>query len=226
MNDRVDLLLVDDQVLFLESLKIVIENLDKSIKVVGLATNGQEAIDFLAGHSVDIVLMDVRMPVMDGVTASRIIHDLYPDLHIIMLTTFDDDAYVLEAMKNGASGYLLKNIAPTMLVSALRAVKDGSILMDPNIAGSLVQQFLSGKKESKKITGETLPDWFFTLTPKEKQIIKYVLSGKNNKEIASDCNLGEQTVRNYISTIYSKLEVADRRSLIQKAREISPSFFS
>lgn len=241
MAQGISLFLVDDQVLFLESLKVVIESVAPDMTILGTAVNGEEAVQRLrtiaggqaprapeerAAGPVDAVLLDVRMPVMDGVTAAKIIHGLWPDIFIIMLTTFEDDAYVREAMKNGASGYLLKNIAPKMLVSAVRAVCDGSILMDPQIAGSLLQSMISDKRKLENLAGETLPDWFFLLSPKEREIIRHVLLGKSNKEIAADANIGEQTVRNYISTIYGKLGVPDRRALIAKAREVSLAYFS
>ncbi|AEE17098.1 response regulator transcription factor [Treponema brennaborense] len=225
-NTGIRLLIVDDQILFLESLKLVIESIAQDITIVATATNGEEAVNRLKEHPVDAILMDVRMPVMDGVTAAKIIHETWPAIAIIMLTTFDDDGYVREAMNNGASGYLLKNIAPKMLVSAVRAVCDGSILMDPNIAGTLMQHLYSNKSNAERITGEKLPEWFFDLSPKERTIIKHMLQGKSNKEIAADANIGEQTVRNYISAIYAKLGTSDRRTLLAKAREIPPAYFS
>jgi len=228
---KLTLLLVDDQYLFLESLKIVIESIAPDMQVAATAENGETAISCLEklmtekGQQIDAVLMDVRMPVMDGVTASKIIHEKYPSVSIIMLTTFEDDEYVRDAMSNGAKGYLLKNIAPKMLVSAVRAVCDGSVLMDPNIAGSLMQSMLANREMGERITGQKLPDWFYELSPKERQIIKHILLGKSNKEIAADINVGEQTVRNYISTIYSKLDVPDRRALIAKVREVPSAGF-
>ena len=199
MNDKkIRLLLVDDQYLFLESLKIVIESIASDMSVEATAVNGEEAVTSLETHTVDAVLMDVRMPVMDGVTAAKIIHEKYPSVSVIMLTTFEDDEYVREAMRNGASGYLLKNIAPRMLVSAVRAVCDGSVLMDPNVAGSLMQCILSDREAGERITGEKLPDWFYALSAKERLIIKHVMLGKSNKEIAADVHIGEQTAE----TIY------------------------
>lgn len=230
MKSGLSVFLADDQVLFLESLKLVMESIAPDIRILGTAVNGEEAVERLkkiqSETPVDAVLLDVRMPVMDGVTAAKIIHDLWPETFVIMLTTFEDDEYVRDAMKNGASGYLLKNIAPKMLVSAVRAVCDGSVLMDPHIAGSLLQSLYSDKGKAERITGEKLPDWFFLLSPKEREVIRHVLLGKNNKEIAADAHIGEQTVRNYISAIYTKLDVPDRRALIAKAREISPSYFA
>ncbi len=223
---KIRLLLVDDQYLFLESLKLVIESIAPDIEIAASAINGEEAVHLMRETDIVVVLLDVRMPVMDGGTAARIIRSEHPAVSIIMLTTFEDDEYVSEAMRNGASGYLLKNIAPKMLVSAVRAVFDGSILMDPNIAGTLMQSLYANRKESERITGEKLPDWFYELSARERTIIKHILLGKSNKEIAADVHIGEQTVRNYISCIYSKLGTSDRRSLLAKVREIPPSCFS
>jgi DNA-binding NarL/FixJ family response regulator len=228
---KLHLILVDDQYLFLESLKIVIESITTDMEVTATAENGEEAIACLENlttgsvPAIDAVLMDVRMPVMDGVTASKIIHEKYPSVFIIMLTTFEDDEFVCDAMRNGATGYLLKNIAPEMLVSAVRAVCDGSVIMDPNVAGSLMQSILAVRETGKRVTGKNLPDWFYELSSKERLIIKHILLGKSNKEIAADVHIGEQTVRNYISNIYSKLDVPDRRTLLIRIREVPPSSF-
>lgn len=228
--EKIKIMLVDDQHLFVESLKVVIETIAPDMEVSAIACNGEEAVKimnelFEKKKYIDIVLMDVRMPIMDGVTASKLLHDTFPRMHIIMLTTFEDDDYVTKAMQNGASGYLLKNIAPHMLTSAVRAVHDGSVLLDPNIVGSLVQNVCANHSGSKHIMGEVLPDWYYELSPRERTIIKHLLLGKTNKEIASDICIGEQTIRNYISSIYTKMNAAGRRDAIRLARTISPAFF-
>jgi DNA-binding NarL/FixJ family response regulator len=226
---KLKLLLADDQYLFLESLKILLENTADDIEVTATAGNGEEAIralDAIGGEKpVDAVLLDVRMDIMDGVTASKIIHQKFPLVHIIMLTTFEDDTYVHEAMATGAAGYLLKNIAPKMLVSAVHAVCDGSIIIDPDIAGSLLQTITAGRDSGRQVFKDQLPEWFYELKPKERLIIREIIKGKNNKEIAADINIGEQTVRNYISSLYTKLEVADRREMLKKVRQIPEGGF-
>ncbi len=141
----VRLLLVDDQYLFLESLKLVLSTLAPDFEIVGTVLNGKEAVETLDSlaasgkEQVDIVLMDVYMPVMDGVAAAKIISKKFPDISVIMLTTFEDDDYVAEALAHGAKGYLLKNIAPHKLVTAERAEHSGSVLNDTKIAESLIQ---------------------------------------------------------------------------------------
>ena len=128
---KIRLLLVDDQVLFVESLKSVLETKMDDIEVVGIARNGEQAIEAVEKHVPDIVLMDVRMPVMDGVEATRRVHDKYPDVRILVLTTFDEDKYVMDAIRHGALGYLLKDIPPSELIAAIRAVNEGASLVSP-----------------------------------------------------------------------------------------------
>lgn len=220
-KEQINILLVDDQYLFLESLKLVLRTLAPDFKIVGSVQNGQEALDFIETTQVDIILMDVYMPILDGVAAVKIISKQHPTVSVIMLTTFEDDDYVTEALAHGAKGYLLKNIAPDMLVSAIRAVHSGTVLIDQNIAVSLIQQ-LKNKPTSEK--PEELPDWFYELTQKERHIIKHILRGLSNKEIAAEVLIGEQTIRNYISSIYDKLAVSCRKDAIKKVQEI-PQFY-
>jgi DNA-binding NarL/FixJ family response regulator len=146
-----------------------------------------------------------------------------------MLTTFEDDEYVSEALRRGAHGYLLKNIAPRMLVSAIRAVRDGSLLIAPDLAGHLAAALSatgSGQGGSASRSGRPrLPDWFYELTPRDKTIAGYLLRGMTNKEIAAAAHLGEQTVRNYASSLYEKLRVGDRRDAIAALRSVDPCWF-
>ncbi|WP_304245023.1 response regulator transcription factor, partial [Gracilinema caldarium] len=182
MGDKlITILLADDQYLFLESLKLVLESLAEDLRVVGTVSNGEEALAFLERQQVDVVLLDVRMPIMDGVQAAGEIRKRWPEISVIMLTTFEDDEYVAEALQRGAQGYLLKNIAPHMLVSAIRAVRDGSILIAPDIAGHLAM-VLAGSRStdssgSHQAAAPKLPDWYYNLTPRDKTIITYILKG-------------------------------------------------
>ncbi len=218
------ILLVDDQYLFLESLKLVLTSLAADFNIVGTAQNGEEALEILSTVQADIILMDVYMPVMDGVAAVKIITKRYPLISVIMLTTFEDDEYVAEALAHGAKGYLLKNIAPQMLITAIRAVSSGSVLLAPNIAISLIQHLKEKASSSRDAEQRNLPPWFYELTAREKGIIKLILRGLSNKEIAAEIHVGEQTIRNYVSTIYDKLAVTCRKEAVQVTRDL-PHFY-
>lgn len=228
-EEPIRLLLADDQYLFLQSLKLVLESLDEGLEVRGTAANGEEALAFLENEEVDVALLDVRMPVMDGVAAAGLIRARHPKVSVIMLTTFEDDEYVAEALRRGAHGYLLKNIAPRMLVSAIRAVRDGSVLIAPDLAGHLAAALSSSPAGGNAGAGRgslpRLPDWFYDLSPREKTIARALLRGMTNKEIAASAHLGEQTVRNYASSLYDKLAVGDRREAVAKLREVDPCWF-
>ena len=220
-----NILLVDDQLLFLESLKIVIENMDSNMKVVGLAGNGKEAIQIVEKTNIDLILMDVRMPIMDGVTATKMIKNKFPSIHIIMLTTFEDDEYVKDALHNGAAGYMLKNIPPEMLISSIRAVENGAVLISPSVAGNLIDSMYHNNKKAASDLKREIPNWYNLLNSREKNIIKFLIEGKTNSEIADLIFVGSQTIRNYISTIYSKLNVGNRADAIRKAQTIDTFFF-
>ena len=199
------LLLVDDQTLFVENLKIVLEAADRQLQVVGIAENGHAAVRIARSLVPDVILMDVRMPKLDGVGAVKQIRKLLPRVSIIMLTIFDDDDYVYEALNDGASGYLLKNMKPKMLVSAIRAVHDGAILISPALAHKLFQHKLANDRSVHA------PDpWVRTLSRRETNVLCLLLRHLSNREIARDLGIGEATVRNYVSTIYDKMGATDR----------------
>ena len=136
--DRIRVVLVDDQVLFVESLQTVLELRSDDIEVVGTAHNGEEGLEVIRAARPDIVLMDVRMPGMDGVEATRRLHQEHPEIKVVMLTTFDDDVYVREAMQYSAVGYILKNIPATNLINSIRAVRDGTIQLSPSVMHKIV----------------------------------------------------------------------------------------
>jgi len=205
------ILIVDDQVLFAESLKTVLEMAGEGYKICGLAENGREAVDAVDDLKPDLVLMDVRMPVMDGVAATRILKAKYPSLKILMLTTFEDDEYVREALRYGVSGYLLKSIPTAELLASLRAALSGALQLDPRVVAALVGQAKEGAPEA-------LPRWFDELTRKERQVLGLMVGGFHNDEIAERVCMAPQTVRNYISRIYDKLGTSDRVAAVRMAR--------
>jgi len=211
---RISLLLADDQVLFCESLRTVLQTEMDEVEVVGIAQNGQEAILLVENRRPDLVLMDVRMPKLDGVQATRVIHERFPKTLVIMLTTFDDDEYVRDAMKYGAVGYLLKDTPLDKLIVAIRAIKEGVVLVSPTVIQKLVDKTLPTTGEpSAPNAGAAPPPWLLDLSGREKEILRLIAKGYNNLEIARELFIAEQTVKNHLSDIYFKLGVHDRSKL-------------
>lgn len=184
----------------------------KDIKVVGVACNGEEALQLVAKLEPDVVLMDVRMPKMNGVEATKLIKEKYPETRILMLTTFDDDEYVIEALQFGAVGYLLKDMPPMELITAVRAVYEGGVLISPQVAEKLVEKLFQNTElsTSQPVEKKQEPEWVKDLTSREKEILSMIAKGYNNEEIATRLYIAKQTVKNYVSMIYCKLGVRDR----------------
>jgi DNA-binding NarL/FixJ family response regulator len=221
---RIRVMLVDDQPLFAQSLRTFLENYASDIEVAGVAENGSKAVELAMdlardGRAPDIVLMDVHMPVMDGVEATKRLRAYLPDARIIMLSTYDEDEYVREALKRGASGYLLKDISPTELIAAIRALRGGVMQISPQIAAKLVHQLYDDSKPKAEEVARKF-EWFETLTRREREIFALIAVGRDNDGIARELGIAEQTVRNHVSLIYSKLGVKDRFEIIQLANEI------
>lgn len=222
-NDKIKILLADDQVLFIQSLKRVIESLDQDIEVVGIAYDGEEAIRMARDLQPDITILDVRMPKIDGVHAVEHIRNLHPQSKIIMLTTFDNDDYVHEALAKGACGYLLKDIEPQKLVNAIRAVAAGTVLMSETIANKIIAHMVSqtsDKIQAKPKLMKSFPDWYHELSYREREVAVLLAKGLDNHEISNTMFLAEQTVKNHISSLYKKLNVKDRTLLIQKLKPL------
>ena len=221
MNDcitRIKLLLVDDQLLFVQSLARVIDFRAEDIEVVGIAENGLEAVEMAQTLRPDIIIMDIQMPELNGVDATRIILEKLPDIRIMMLTTFDEDEYIIEALQYGAKGYLLKNIPPEEVITAVRALYSGINQISPDIITRITEKLLNPqnpKNLSRKQKVPELPQWFIELTNLEKEILKHHSMGLSNKEIAAAGNLAEQTVKNYLSNIYEKMNVNKRAQAIK-----------
>lgn len=208
--ETVRIILVDDQKLFVESLKSVIEARSEHIEVVGIGYNGKEAVDLVKKLRPHIVLMDVRMPGMDGVEATQIICKTYPETQVVMLTTYDDEVYVHDAMSKGAVGYLLKETQPSNLIMSILAVKEGSVLISPAIAKKLVKQLDNPLRPSSSTEQTLQKSWLDDLTRREKEVLLLLAQGYNNKAIAEKLFVEEQTIRNHVSMIYSKIGIHDR----------------
>lgn len=203
-------LIVDDQELFRESLKVVL-SVSPGIQVEDAVSGVAEALKSAAKHRPDVVLMDIRMPGMDGVEGTRLMKERYPGTKVIVLTTFDDDEYVFGALKHGASGYLLKGSSISELSEAIQIAHGGGAMINPNIASKVIRQFSTMAKGSSRIQVEERGA--AELSRGERQIIQTVGRGLSNKEIAQELCLSEGTVRNTISGILSKLDLRDRTQL-------------
>ncbi|HEX3047830.1 MAG TPA: response regulator transcription factor [Bacillota bacterium] len=202
----IKVLIVDDQVMLRESLKFVIEK-DQDIEVIGCAGDGNEALKLCDLYSPDLVLMDIVMPVCDGVEGTRLIKAKYPQMKVIILTTFDDDQNIAKAIQNGADGYILKDLEPVELITIIKNTVKGLRVIHENVFESMKKQFTSA-------ANETVDDKLkFKLTEKEISVIKLVVKGKSNREIAATMNLSEGRVKNIITKILSKLELEDRTQL-------------
>jgi DNA-binding NarL/FixJ family response regulator len=223
VTNNIRIMLVDDQDLIRESLHIVLD-MDPELSVEGLAENGQAAVELAQHIRPDVILMDIHMPVMDGVEATRRIKGLLPETRIIILTTFQEVNYVVEALAAGAEGYLLKAIHPKELAAGLKWVHRGGTLIPQEIALLLVKQLKSPQAEpaaavSTAVLEERRRPEEYGLSEREFQVLKAISEGLSNREIAGKLFLSEGTVKNYISSIYAKLDVRDRLQASLKARE-------
>lgn len=202
--------LADDQELIRESLSFVL-NAQADIQMVGIAKNGREAIELVRKEKPDVVLMDIRMPEVDGVECTRLIKEAYPQIKVVILTTFDDDEYVFGALRYGASGYLLKGVSVVELANAVREASRGGSIIMPGVATKALQMFARMAKGSMQIT--VTDKQTAELQENEWRIIREVGCGLSNKEIAAELKFSEGTVRNYLSNILSKLDLRDRTQL-------------
>jgi DNA-binding NarL/FixJ family response regulator len=201
----IKVLLVDDQSLIRQGLRVLLE-LEPDLEIVGEAENGKIAINLVAELQPDVVLMDIRMPIMDGVAATKAIQTRFPATKILVLTTFDDDEYVKAALQNGAMGYLLKDTPSEELAVAIRAVDKGYSQLSPEIVTKLLTQFPSTPPNPIP----TLPPNLAELTPREKEVLRLIATGASNREIAQKLYISEGTVKNHVTNILGRLELRDR----------------
>lgn len=199
-----EILIADDDSLIREGLKIILEN-EPGFKVVALAANGQEAFDLCKEKKPNIVMMDIRMPIMDGVISTRLIKQNFKDIKIVMLTTFKDEEYIKEAIKNGADGYILKSQSSDSIIETIKIISKGNAVFEKDIMKSLSEMI---NKNPHK-----LPIKEVELTEREIDILKLIGDGMSNKEIANRLYLGEGTIRNYVTRLLEKLDLRDRTQL-------------
>ena len=208
-------LLADDQALFREGLRTLLST-HPDVEVVGEAANGEEAIAMLERSSADVVLMDLRMPVLDGIQATARMRDRWPAVPVLVLTTFDDDASLFGALRAGAAGYLLKDVSSETLLSAITAAAHGEAFLQSTVTGRVVAAF-ARLMESGGPKAEAL---VLPLSPREREIVALLGTGASNKEIADRLCLAEGTVKNHVTNILSKLDVRDRTQAALRARQL------
>ncbi len=192
----------DDQAIVRDGLELLLK-LEKDIEVVGLAQDGAQAIEQAAKCSPDLVLMDLKMPGMNGVEATRQICAQYPAIKILVLTTFDDDKWVFDAIRAGAAGYLLKDTPREKVLEAIRGTVTGKAYLDPGIAGKIMGRVANQQEQPPTLIAEKL-------TERELDVLRLISHGLTNSDIAERLSLSEGTVRNHVSAIFSKLDVSDR----------------
>lgn len=215
MPDTIRLLLVDDQRLLRDGLRTLLD-LEPDLHVVGEAGNGQEALDAYAALRPDVVLMDVRMPLLDGVEATRRLRSQWPDARVIILTTFDDDEYVFEGLRAGALGYLLKDVSVEELADSIRTVMAGGVLIEPSVARKVVAEFArlaAAPARPAAVLEEPLSE-------REQEILQLLAQGMTNREIAQQLFLAEGTVKNYVTNILGKIGARDRTQAALRAHEL------
>ncbi len=218
-GSSIRVLVVDDQRLMRDGLASLLEIQD-GIEVIGTASNGQDGLEKALALHPDVILMDVRMPIMDGVIATGQVHRQLPACHILMLTTFDDEEYIVEALRAGASGYLLKDIPAQDLASAVRAAHNGIYQLDQAIANKVIASLAN--LPSIKPPAQPLPTSSTSstgLTTREVEVLRLIARGATNREIAAQLVLSEGTVKNHISNILSRLGLRDRTQAAIYARE-------
>lgn len=209
------ILLVDDQALFREGLRTLL-SVQGDLEVVGEAGNGEEALRLALNLRPAIVLMDLQMPVLDGVAATRRLHESLPECRVIVLTTFDDDEYVFEGLRAGAVGYLLKDAPSAKLIEAIRAAARGESFLEPSVAAKVVAEFTRLANQTPRVAASLVEP----LSEREREILRLVASGASNREIAAKLVIAEGTVKNHVTNILAKLDVKDRTQAALRAREL------
>jgi DNA-binding NarL/FixJ family response regulator len=197
-----NILICDDQKIVCEGLQTII-NADPDLKVVGITHNGAEALKIIPEKKPDLVLMDLKMPEMNGVLATRKISDDYPEIYVLILTTYDDDEWIFDAIRSGAAGYLLKDTPPGDLIKSIKGTLEGKSFIDPQVAGKLLSEYAEN-------FGKSQPPTHYTFTERERDILTLLSQGLSNAEISDKLYLAEGTVRNYTSVLLKKLGVSDR----------------
>jgi len=196
------ILICDDQALVRDGLEMLL-NLEPDLNVVATAENGKQAVEMAGKYKPDIVLMDLKMPVMNGIEATQLIREAYPEIKVLVLTTYGSDEWLFDAIRAGASGYLLKDTRREDIINAIKGTFESKTFIDPKVAGQVLKQAAYRQVYSpSEITTK--------LTKRELDVLKLIAKGFSNKEIAGKLHLSEGTIRNHVSAIFTKLQVNDR----------------
>ncbi|WP_274366300.1 response regulator transcription factor [Paenibacillus thermotolerans] len=223
---NIRILIADDQGLIRESLSIVL-GLEEDIEVAGVAENGRQAVELCERLQPDVVLMDINMPELDGVEAAREVKSRWPDIKVVMLTSYQEVDHVVNALNYGAEGFLLKAIDPKSLAGSIRLVHSGGTFVSKEMAEKVIRSVTSAKNDSAGAAGHPASGGVFAtagegdkygFTPRELEILQLLAKGMRNVDIAERLFLTEGTVKNYISNVYSKLEVSGRWDAVKKAK--------
>lgn len=209
----INVIIADDQKLVRDGIKMIL-GLYEEINILGEAENGEQLIGLLENLLPDVILMDVRMPIMDGVEATKIIKNKYKNVKVIILTTFNDDKYIFKAIKNGADGYLLNDAGSEYIIKAIKSVYNGAMLLDPDVTAKVVKAFNSITNDNLSSNeSDNLNHQLDLLTPREIDVAKLIAHGKSNKDICQILFLTEGTVKNYVTKILGKLSLNSRTEL-------------
>lgn len=211
---KIKILLADDQALFRDGLRVLLST-QPDFEVVGEAGTGEEALRLAARLRPDIVLMDMRMPVLGGVEATRRLRETQPHCRVIVLTTFDEDELVFEGLRAGAVGYLLKAVSTPRLLEAIRTVARGESILEPSVTAKVVAEFTRLANRVSQPQAVVNP-----LSEREMEVLRLVVTGATNRQIAATLFIAEGTVRNHLTNILAKLEVGDRTQAAVKAKEL------
>ncbi len=202
----IKVLIADDQEIVCEGLKRILQS-DSEIKVIGIAHNGQQALDLIHHQTPDLVLMDLQMPIMNGVQAIRQLRKTHPDLPVLVLTTYMDDKWLFDAIRAGATGYLLKDRPRQELLEAIKGTVSGEAYLDPSVAKKVMDQVAAAPEPIKDDVG-------IEISQRERDILTLLVEGLSNADIAQRLFLSEGTVRNYLSGLFTKLGVSDRTQAV------------
>jgi DNA-binding NarL/FixJ family response regulator len=202
----IKILLVDDHQIVLKGISFFL-SMQPDFELVGEANNGREAVEKAAELQPDLILMDLNMPIMDGIEASNLIAKQFPSMKVLVLSSFSDLSHIVPALQSGVIGYMLKDVEPDQLAEAIRSAYKGNVQLHPDISAALLNQLAPSEKTVNEPVRSELSD---TLTPRELEVLKLLTKGMSNREIASALTVAEKTVKTHVSSILSKLNLADR----------------